>query len=264
MTKQRRVALQAAFAAKAIKVPEASGEASDFRCEVTSQGEDGITLTLRGTVGDGWVGNDHVSVSDALEANPTAPVTMHINSLGGSVFEGFGIANALLSHEGEVTAIIEGVAYSAATFPLLVADKVIAHKASTVGIHRSMVLTMGNQVEHAAAIQQLDAIDSILIDMYVAKTGISVEGIVEMLDATIDGTMMSSKEALAKGFVDEIYTPKAADDNDQDEEDEEDEEKAQADLGHVQLQAHKAQRRKKAGIAARVKLREIVRRMEAK
>ncbi len=227
---------------------------SDFVCVLAEGDSDSIELTLRGGVGDEFAGNTHDAVAEALAANPEAPVTIKINSVGGSVFEGFGIANALLAHKGEVTAVIEGIAYSAATFPLLVADKVVAHKASTVGIHRAMTPVMGNQVEHAAAIKQLDAIDSILIELYAEKTGMSEDEIVELLDASIDGTMLSAKKAVELGFADEIYSVKADDDES------EEKAKAKAELD-LQCQAHKASMRKRAGIAARLKLREIGQRM---
>ena len=245
--------------------PEATGK-SDFVCQVSSATESDIVLSIRGVVGDEWEENDHATVVEALQKSPKAGVTIYVNSMGGSVFEGFGITNALLAHEGHVTAIIEGVAYSAASFLVLAADKVIAHKASAYGIHRSMVMTMGNQIDHAAAIQQLDAIDNILIDMYVAKTGLKEEAIVAMLDATLDGTMLTAKKAVALGFVDEIFTAKDDDDDAEevdpssdDEADEEDE--AAKALLQSKLQAHKATQRKRAAISARVKRREIVRRL---
>jgi len=203
-------------------------------------------------------------VVEALQKSPRAKVKLYINSMGGSVFEGFGIANALLEHEGFVTAIIEGVAYSAATFPLLVADKVIAHKASTVGIHRSMVLTMGNQIEHLAAVQQLDAIDGILIDLYSAKTGLKREAIIQLLDATIDGTMMPSKQALSLGFVDELFNSSQDEGGDQsDDDDDEEEEEVKAELA-TKWQAHKAKRRKREANAARVRLRALVTRVSGR
>jgi len=225
---------------------------SDFVCVLAEGDNDSIELTLRGGVGDEFAGNTHDAVAEALAANPEAPVTIKINSVGGSVFEGFGIANALLAHKGEVTAVIEGIAYSAATFPLLVADKVVAHKASTVCIHRALIPVMGNQVEHAAAIKQLDAIDSILIELYAEKTGMSEDEIVELLDASIDGTMLSAKKAVELGFADEIYSAKS--------DDEDSDVKAKAELD-LKCQAHKASMRKRAGVAARLRLREIGQRL---
>ena len=256
---QRRSNALKAF--QAVQAPKASGP-SDFICQITSQSDEEIVLSLRGDVGDAWEQNDHATVVEALQGNPKAKVTMYINSMGGSVFEGFGIANAIVAHEGEVTAVIEGVAYSAATFPLLVADKVIGHKASTVGIHRSMVLTMGNQIEHAAAIQQLDVIDGILIDLYSAKTGLKPEAIIQMLDATIDGTMMSADKAVSLGFVDEIFDNSSQAEGGDLESDDDGEAEAKAELAD-KFKAHKALQRKRAGIAARVKLREITKRLEA-
>jgi len=238
-------------------------ESSDFTCHLDNGSDGGeIVLTVRGVVGDEWEENDHKTVVEALQAAPDAKVTLYVNSMGGSVFDGFGIFNALSSHKGEVTAIIEGIAYSAASFLVLAADKVIAHEVSAYGLHRAMRATFGNQVDHRGSIQQLDTIDTILIDLYSAKTGMKADEIVAMLDADTDGTMLTAKAALEMGFVDEIFDPKkapAAPSKD-DEEDEDEDAPTQAALD-AQFQAHKAGRRKKQGIAARVRIREIARKL---
>lgn len=203
LTRERR--LQAFQALSQNQIVNSSG--SDFRCEITNEDDSNITIAIRGVVGDYFEENDHATVVAKLEANPTKNVTLRVNSMGGSVFDGFGIANALLAHEGEVTAIIEGVAYSAASFLVLAADKVVAFKASTYGIHRSLTLTYGNQVEHQATIERLNAIDEILIELYVEKTGLPEAEIIDLIDGTADGTMLKAVDAHAKGFVDEIYSP---------------------------------------------------------
>jgi ATP-dependent Clp protease, protease subunit len=196
------------FDALAKSQPTNARGGSDFRAEITDEDGDSITISLRGTVGDSWEENDHESIVSQLEASPEKDVVLHINSLGGAVFDGFGIANALISHQGTVTAIIEGVAFSAASFIAIAADKVVMHKASTYGIHRSLTLTHGNSLEHKATIEWLDAIDEILIDMYVEKTGKTPEEIVAILDGTVDGTIYTAKNAVKEGFADEVYEPK--------------------------------------------------------
>ena len=50
---------------------------------------------------------------DAVEGNE---LVVEINSPGGDVYEGLAIMNALRSHPAHVTAIVEGVAASAASF----------------------------------------------------------------------------------------------------------------------------------------------------
>jgi len=176
--------------------------------DIVNKAEGKIEIAIRGVVGDLSEECDHSSVVEALKDDPKANVTLYVNSMGGSVFDGFGIMNALLAHEGEVTAVIEGVAYSAASFLVLAADRVCAYKASTFGVHRSLTFTYGNQKAHAATIERLNAIDEILIELYVEKTGLSTEEIENLLDGTSDGTMLKASEAKEKGFIDEVLEPK--------------------------------------------------------
>jgi ATP-dependent Clp protease, protease subunit len=197
-----------AFRALAKSQPTNGPQGSDIRCEIVNESEDVITISVRGTVGDFWESNDHKTIVDQLEASPKKKLKLHINSLGGSVFDGFGIANAVIAHEGESEAIIEGVAFSAASFIAIACDKVTMHKASTYGIHRSMTATYGNSKDHEATQEWLDAIDDVLVAMYMDKTGKGEAEVLSLLDGTRDGTIMTAKEALAQGFADEIYEPK--------------------------------------------------------
>lgn len=197
-----------AFRALAKAQPTNGPQGSDIRCEIVNESEDAITISIRGTVGDYWESNDHKTIVDQLEASPKKKLKLHINSLGGSVFDGFGIANAVVAHEGESEAIIEGVAFSAASFIAIACDKVTMHKASTYGIHRSLTLTYGNSKDHEATQEWLNAIDDVLVDMYVDKTGKSKDEVIALIDGTRDGTIMTAKEALAAGFADAIYEPK--------------------------------------------------------
>jgi len=227
--------LKAFLASKDIK----GSSSSQFQASAVN-GEDTITITVRGTVGDPWDENDHTSVAEMLEANPTKPVVLKVNSLGGSVFDGFGIANALMAHEAEVTAIIEGVAYSAASFLVLTADIVRAYKTSTYGVHRSWTATVGNQKDHQSTIDDLEVIDNLVIDMYVDKTGLDRGDVVALVDGNTDGTMLSATKALELGFVDEIIEPKKKKANDDGEENSSSKEFASARAERQRSQAARA------------------------
>jgi ATP-dependent protease ClpP protease subunit len=50
-------------------------------------------------------------------------IHLHINSPGGEVFEGITILNALRNHPARVTAVVDGLAASAASFIATGADE---------------------------------------------------------------------------------------------------------------------------------------------
>lgn len=86
---------------------------------------------------DGEIGWDVMSSSFTRELNAiTAPaIDLHINSPGGSVWDGYAIYNALVNHPATITAHIVGVAASAASFIAMSADEIVAYRPSEMMIH---------------------------------------------------------------------------------------------------------------------------------
>jgi ATP-dependent Clp protease protease subunit len=63
---------------------------------------------------------------DELRAlGPVAELTLRINSLGGSVFDGVAIYNALKRHDARVTVWIDGIAASIASMIAMAGDEVV-------------------------------------------------------------------------------------------------------------------------------------------
>jgi ATP-dependent Clp protease, protease subunit len=197
--------------------PQASATGKDFRCEIVAEDESEIILAIRGVVGDGELQNDHGSIAEVLERNPKANVVLKVNSPGGSAYDGVAIANALMSHEGQVTAIIEGLAFSAASFLILTADKVKAYKTSSFGIHRAWVMTVGNKNAMLATADDLSIVDDLQIELFMSKTGLAREEVEVLIDGKAnDGTMFSAEKALELGFIDEIISRKEEEDDEED------------------------------------------------
>ena len=68
-------------------------------------------IYIFGTISDAY---DAEWIGRQLEYYNGQPVTIHINSNGGSVFSAIAIANAIKAYPGEVTANICGICASAA------------------------------------------------------------------------------------------------------------------------------------------------------
>lgn len=130
-----------------------------------------------------------------------ADVALHVNSPGGDVFEGREMQAVIASYPGKITAIIEGVAASAATFVALSCAEVQMLKGSRFMIHNGMTIAFGNKANMKAAYDLLDGFDVELAAEYAAKTKGAPEQMAAWMDAE---TWFTSEAALDAGFVDKI------------------------------------------------------------
>jgi len=129
-------------------------------------------------------------------------IEVHINSVGGSVYQGVAIFNALFEYDkGHITTINKGMAASMASYILLAGDTVKAYSNSTYMIHNALTFTYGNAKELRDTAKHLDALSNTLANMYVDKTGKPIKEIKQMMD---DETYLYGSEMLENGFIDEL------------------------------------------------------------
>ena len=133
-------------------------------------------------------------------------ITFHINSYGGDCMVGMVIHNKIreLSREGKnVSCIVDGVAMSAASVIMSACDTVKVNAASLVMIHKCWSFFFGgyNADELRETADSMDAYDKALASAYVRKSGMSQTQILHMM---ADTTYMTGKEAVEKGFADEV------------------------------------------------------------
>lgn len=183
-----------------------SGPVAGKSCAVyCNASEDAIEIFLDGVVGDEYDGCDAASIARTLSIYKNTPVVMHVNSGGGSAYDGVHIFNALQQHPAPTTGIIQGMAGSAASLAIIGCDKVQATTASTYFVHYAQVLLMGNKKDLAHAIQQLTVLDEQVEQVYSEHSGRSIEQVKADLDGVNgDGTFFSAEEAVAAGYVHEI------------------------------------------------------------
>lgn len=109
----------------------------DLRNSAANSGAD---LYIYDAIG-GWGGVDPMDVVRAL-AEASGPLTVHLNSPGGSIFDGAAIYDALKTYgatKGMVTARIEGVAASAASFIAMAANEIETTDLGVMMIHDGMM-----------------------------------------------------------------------------------------------------------------------------
>lgn len=145
-----------------------------------------------------WYDND-VALNDFKETlenlGDIQELNMYINSPGGSVFVASTMISMLkrLKNKGiTINAYVDGIAASAASFLLMVADNIYVYKNSIVMIHKPMTFAYGNVIELQREIDALNKIeDSIMIPMYMDKSKISED---EIRNKINDETWLNANE----------------------------------------------------------------------
>lgn len=159
-------------------------------------------IYVYGEIGASAWDDDCVSAKDFIdELNEAAgdDVTVHINSCGGSVFEAAAMADAIARYAGEVTASIEGLAASAASYFALTAKKVVMNPYALMMIHNPSGWCMGTAEDMRGVAESLDKVRGTIVSAYERKTGMGADEIGGLMDAE---TWFSADEALERGFVD--------------------------------------------------------------
>lgn len=168
----------------------------------TETGE--LAINLNSAVGDWWAGNDKQSITDAILTYDPTTITLNISSLGGNVDDALAIHDALRNSPAKVTANLTGFVASAATIVALAADKVRMSENAFFLVHKPWVYAEGNADALRSEAQNLDTIETALLNIYKSKTG--------KREATLQKLMkeekwLTAQEAKDYGFIDEIYKP---------------------------------------------------------
>jgi len=147
----------------------------------------------------GFIGAD--SIVEGLGMLGEGPVSVRVNSPGGSVDEAVAAVENLRRHSGEVSVSVDALAASAATLFLVSGFKVTAAPRAMVMIHQPHTIAIGDAAAMRKTADILDKYSETLVDAYAAKMDASRD---EILAMVADETWFTAKEALAIGLVDEI------------------------------------------------------------
>ena len=133
-------------------------------------------------------------------------ITVRMNSYGGDAGVSNTIHNRLreLARGGaSLTCVVDGAAMSGGSLIMCACDTVRANPSSLIMIHKCWSYIWGgyNADELRELAASNDAWDKMQMEIYKRKTGLSEEEILGMMAET---TYMTGREALKKGFVDEI------------------------------------------------------------
>ncbi len=171
--------------------------------EVKNAGKDTVEIFIYDDIGAGWY-TDGVTAKGFIEELNTitaSNIDLHLNSPGGSVFDGVAIHNALVRHPAQVTTYIDGLAASIASVIALAGERVVMASNALFMIHNPWGGVQGTASEMRQMADVLDKIRDTLANTYMERTGMAYDEVVALLDAE---TWYSAQEALNAGFVDVI------------------------------------------------------------
>jgi ATP-dependent protease ClpP protease subunit len=167
------------------------------------------TIRLDGIIGDFGNTSDEFNFRlEELDIQPGDELKVIINSVGGSVIEGWGIYNTLKSLDNKVITRAEGLAASIASLILLAGNTVEMSEIGMLMIHKASNLVGGNSDDLEKEAETLKKIDETLKVVYNARSNenTSEDQINKWLE---DETWFTAQEAVDIGFVDEIVNKAA-------------------------------------------------------
>lgn len=156
-------------------------------------------IFLYGPIGADFFGDGLTAevVIQALDMMGGKRVTARINSVGGSVFDGIAIYNALKRYSGGVDVVVDSLAASIASVIALAGETRTTASGGLWMIHRAMAFAFGNVEDVQKTLNMLEAGDKAIVDIYREATGKTSEELLSMMSAE---TWFSAEESLAIGF----------------------------------------------------------------
>lgn len=154
---------------------------------------------------DSWGGDWGVSAKEFASAldgvKDVGEIRLHINSPGGEVFDGIAIMNALRTHPASVTAYVDGLAASAASFIACAADTLVMGRNTELMIHDPWGLCVGDAEDMRDLAVRLDSLGDNIASVYADKSGGTVK---DWRAAMLAESWYSADEAVHAGLADSV------------------------------------------------------------
>ncbi len=157
-------------------------------------------------VTDEWEDSDTSAAGfrDALKSlGDVKNINLHINSPGGSVFEGIAIYNMLKQHSAQVNVYVDGLAASIASVIAMSGDAIFMPSNAMMMIHNPWTFAMGNADQLRKQADDLDQITKSSIQTYLAKAGDKLDE-ATLKDLMDNETWLTAQEAVDYGLADEV------------------------------------------------------------
>jgi ATP-dependent protease ClpP protease subunit len=174
------------------------------------KGERSAEVYLYEEIGRMFGGLTSKSFAEELNAlGAVDEITLRINSMGGSVFDGFTIHSLLKNHAAKVTVKVDGIAASIASLIAMAGDEIQISENGFFMIHEPWTIISGTAKELREEADTLDKFQSQGNQAYASRSGLPESEILAMM---ADGkeTWLNATESVSKGFANSIIQPSRA------------------------------------------------------
>ena len=158
-------------------------------------------IWLYDQVGEGFFGGMSAKtfVAELQKLGKVDIINLHINSPGGSVFDGVAIYNSLKSHPARVEVDVDSVAASIASLIAMSGDEIRMAENAMMMIHDPMGFAMGAAEDMRKTADLLDQVKGVIASTYAKRTGKKESEVMTMMS---EETWMTASEAMNEGFAD--------------------------------------------------------------
>lgn len=149
------------------------------------------------------IGNYGIRADDFVQdlRGLTGDIDLHLNTAGGSVFDGVTIYNALRSHAGKKTITVDGLAASIGSVIAMAGDEVNMAPGSQMMIHEGYTRAEGNADEMRKTADVLERTSNEIAGFYARKTG---RPAADWRAAMKQETWYNAQEAVDAGLADYV------------------------------------------------------------
>lgn len=142
-------------------------------------------------------------LADLENIKDAETITIHMNSVGGDGYSAIAIHNMLRTIPAEKTAIVEGVAMSGGSLIICACEHTQAFANSLILWHHAWGFMFGdyNAPELHKAAESLEAMDKSQAEIYMRKTGKTLEEVMAIMD---EEKHLTGREAHEMGLIDEL------------------------------------------------------------
>ena len=168
---------------------------------VTNQAGSHADIYLYGVIG-GYYANVQQFLYDLNSFGNVQTITVYLNTVGGSFYDGLPIYNTLKQHKAYVTVKVMGYALSMGSVIMLAGDSIEAAENALIMIHRALGDVVGGDAEEMTkAAEILLKHEAAIIPEYMRRLNKTAEEVAGLLAAE---TWFTAAEAKAAGLIDVI------------------------------------------------------------
>lgn len=149
-------------------------------------------------------------MKDYKNSGPFSQVNIHINSMGGDVFDGLAIYNLLMEERAKGVGVkvwVDGIAASIASVIAMAGEEILMPESAFLMIHFASGMVWGTAEEMSRMAETMRGIDDSLVRIYAKRTKRDPEEIRGMMAKE---TWLDGPQALAEGFASRLLDVESA------------------------------------------------------